>query len=507
MRLARLPRGLAVAAVAAVTVVSLAASAASAAPAAPTAYTVYGSAAPLTWAGSSSMPLGDLRVPFVMGKSNNLAVANANAFLADPDETQTSKTMSGEEINGLTCPAGYTEKTCKDPFLAVAQAAHNKGVDAGHAEQTASFGGKDGHFPGSIHAVTDCTGNCGGQLIRSAGSAVAPYGAFTGYVSVGSSSASHDLSIDDKGRLVSTAISELDNVSIGPKNEVHFSRLVTTAQALGSGAENTKDGRADLRINDFFILDNPVELTRAGLRLANGGPSEQEAYDGAKVLLKKLKDRGITLELPNFDAQLVKTPDHVTVDTQGLRVRFEQSVGNVNASALSNPLALGHATAVVVALNTDRNTDVKPNPNGGVTVQTTPSTSAPVASQGPGQKQTGQPPAAPKSQSPGTKPTVTGGSNPVPPPSSSGPTSTVTPAPTGGGPTTAQPSAEQGSQTTVGETPPAPENPNETALPRIGDVERNLGLRGAHSVSRAFGAFFGLGLILPLARFLIRRLG
>jgi hypothetical protein len=38
-------------------------------------------------------------------------------------------------------------------------------------------------------------------------------------------------------------------------------------------------------------------------------------------------------------------------------------------------------------------------------------------------------------------------------------------------------------------------------------VERKLGLRGAHSVSRAFGAFFGLGLILPLARFLIRRLG
>jgi hypothetical protein len=35
----------------------------------------------------------------------------------------------------------------------------------------------------------------------------------------------------------------------------------------------------------------------------------------------------------------------------------------------------------------------------------------------------------------------------------------------------------------------------------------NLGLRGAHSVSRAFGAFIGLGLILPLSRFLIRRLG
>jgi hypothetical protein len=38
-------------------------------------------------------------------------------------------------------------------------------------------------------------------------------------------------------------------------------------------------------------------------------------------------------------------------------------------------------------------------------------------------------------------------------------------------------------------------------------VERKLGLRGARSVSRAFGAFLGLGLILPLARFVIRRLG
>jgi hypothetical protein len=51
------------------------------------------------------------------------------------------------------------------------------------------------------------------------------------------------------------------------------------------------------------------------------------------------------------------------------------------------------------------------------------------------------------------------------------------------------------------------EDPNYTALPSLDDVQRNLGLRGAHSVSRAFGAFLGLGLILPLARFVIRRLG
>jgi len=53
----------------------------------------------------------------------------------------------------------------------------------------------------------------------------------------------------------------------------------------------------------------------------------------------------------------------------------------------------------------------------------------------------------------------------------------------------------------------APNNPNDVALPSVGDLERNLGLKGARSVSRAFGAFLGLGLILPLSRFLIRRLG
>ena len=67
----RLPRGLAVAAVAVVTVVPLAASAAVAAPAAPTAYAAFGSAQPLYWASASSVPVGYLHVPFVVGKSNN----------------------------------------------------------------------------------------------------------------------------------------------------------------------------------------------------------------------------------------------------------------------------------------------------------------------------------------------------------------------------------------------------------------------------------------------------
>ena len=78
MKLGRLPRGLAVAAISAVTVVPLAASAASAAPAAPTAYAVYGSAEPFYW--GTTPAVGELRVPFIWGKTNNLAVADSSAL-------------------------------------------------------------------------------------------------------------------------------------------------------------------------------------------------------------------------------------------------------------------------------------------------------------------------------------------------------------------------------------------------------------------------------------------
>jgi hypothetical protein len=501
MKLGTLPRGLAVAALAAVTVVPLAASSAAAAPAAPTAYALFGSAQPLVWGNpSSSVPVGNLHVPFVWGKTNNVAVAKAEAKLADPNETV--KPLSGEEISGLQC-AGFDEKVhpCKDPFKPEALVEH-AGPDARHAEKTASFAGKDGKFPGDIQAVIDCGGNCGPQVVRSTGRAAGPSGVLPGYVSIGSSSATHDLSIDDKGRLVSTATSQLDNVSIGPKHEVHFSRLVTTAQAIGAGAANSKDGRADLRISDFYILDNPVELTRAGLRLANGGPSEQEAYDGAKVLLQKLKDRGITLELPNFDAQLTRTPAHVAVDTHGLRVTFGQTVGSVNPSSLTYPLELGHSTAVVAALDAPgRTMDVNENSPGVPTVQNTevPPAPAPPAA-GPTTSPTG-----PRKNvgTPTTKP-ATGEGRGVAQPPTSGVKQGSSPAPvTGDAPPVPAPVVSPPTSTVE---PEIGTNPDEVAL-NLRDLERRLGLRDAQSVSRAFGAFLGLGLILPLARFLIRRLG
>ena len=48
---------------------------------------------------------------------------------------------------------------------------------------------------------------------------------------------------------------------------------------------------------------------------------------------------------------------------------------------------------------------------------------------------------------------------------------------------------------------------NEEAALSVDQVIDTLGLRDARGVSRAFGAFLALGLILPLARFVIRRLG
>lgn len=502
-----LPRALAVAAVAAVTVVPLAASAAGAAPAAPTAYALYGSAQPLRWLGAPVV--NDLVVPIVEGRTGNLANARAEARLAEADDK--TVTLSGDAVEGLSC-TGYTENACnKDAFVASALADHPAGVvEPRHAEQTASFGGPEGKWPGNIQAITDCAGRCGEQVVRSVGRAAASSGRVPGYVRVGSSSSSQDLDVDDKGRLISNARSELRNVAIGPKDEIRFSSLVTTAHGIGSGAANAKDGKADIRITDFFILDTPVELTRAGLRLANPGPSEQEAYDGAKVLVQKLRERGIVLELPNFDTQVVKTPSHVAVDTRGLRVRFEHSAGPVQAGAVASPLELGRATAVVAAVDADQKIEVKENSDG-VVVETTAPTTAPAASGGGtgpssgGTKatQSGGGRGGAQNGTNGTRPpTGTSVKNGTTPPSD---TPTATPAPNGE--PTPPASVDPGTPSGEIADPTALLDPNQTALPSISDVQDKLGLRGAQSVSRAFGAFLGLGLILPLARFVIRRLG
>ncbi|MGH9003044.1 MAG: hypothetical protein ACRDYV_07940, partial [Acidimicrobiia bacterium] len=280
MKLGRLPRGSGALLVAS-TLVLLAPSPASAAAAAPAAYTVLTRAYPLFWAGSSGLPVDGLNVPYVSGVTNNLPLTEAKAALAQPDLSVA--TLRGESIDGLTC-AGFEESKCRDPFLPEAGVNHFS-ADPGHREQAASFAGKDGKYPGSIHALTDCAGDCGNQLVRTLGEAAGPAGGLSGYITIGGSSANHDTTIDGAGRLTGVARSELRDAVIGPKGEIRFSSLTTTATASGLGAPNSKDGRGEIRVENFVILDNAVELTPAGLRLASGAPSEQEAYDGAKALL------------------------------------------------------------------------------------------------------------------------------------------------------------------------------------------------------------------------------
>lgn len=489
MKLGRLPRGLGAMLVASALVV-LAPSPASAAPAAPAAYTVLARAYPLFWAGSSGLPVDSLRVPYVSGVTNNLPITEARAALAQPDLSVTA--MRSEQIEGLTC-AGFEESKCGDPFVPVAEVNHpNLSVEPAHRDQAASFAGKEGKHPGSIHALTDCAADCGNQLVRTMGEAAGPAGGLGGYITIGGSSASHDTSIDSAGRLTGLARSELRDAVIGPRHEITFTSLSTTATASGLGAVNSKDGRGDVRVENLLILDQPVELTSAGLRLANA-TSEQEAYDGAKALLEELKKRGITLEVPDFAAQVDRQPDFVTVKVKGFTVRFDQSVQGppgVPSQTVSQALDLGSSTALVAAFDREREITI----NDGDKVQASPELPAPAP---------GPSPAGPNGPDKGnvSKPVKTPTQRPAPLPNNNGDFEVSAPAPPA-------PAPEQG-EVNGPAVPPSTDpafGPDKTALD-VDDVVDTLGLRGARSVSRAFGAFLGLGLIIPVARFVIRRLG
>ena len=481
MKLGRLLPGLGIAGLAVLVSLPVGAGVASAASAPPPAYYALANGFPLAWSGAG-LSVGDLRVPLVSGRTDNTPVADANAALVLSDLK--AATMSGEEVKGLTC-AGFDEANCKAPFLPYARSERLGADPPPRVERTASFTGKDDKFPGRIHSLVEC-GDCAKDVTRSFAEATGASGGVETYFTIGGSSASQDLSLDDRGRVVSVARSSLSDVVIGPKGEVRFSRLNAIATAFGSGADNAKDGRAEVKVENFVILDNPVELTRAGLRLAGGGPSEQEAYDGAKALLDELKQRGITLGLPDFNAQVDRKPTHVTVQAQGLRVHFERSVQGpqgVQAQSVASDLQLGSTTALVAAA--DRAGKIEVSDNGVAGFEPAPAPT-PVA-QGP-RPRSGRGQAA-DSRSAAPK----------------GPGVTFVPAPkpvTGNeAPSVAAPSPEPGQETVLDEQPPGPEN---VALP---DIPRALGLRDARSVSRAFGAFIGLGLILPIARLVIRRFG
>jgi hypothetical protein len=486
MKLGRLLRGLGAAGLVALVSAPLGAGVASAAPPPPPAYTALTKAYPLAWSGAG-LSVGDLRVPYVSGLTNNAAVADAHAVLALSDLKRT--TMSGEEINGLSC-TGFSDTDCKDPFLPHARSERLAGSEPPRIERTASFVGKEGKFPGRIHSLVECGADCTKDVTHSFAEASGASGEVATYFAIGGSSASQELSLDDRGRLVSVARSTLNDVVIGPKGEVRFSRLTTAATAFGSGADNAKDGRVDLRVENFVILDNPVELTRAGLRLAGGGPSEQEAYDGAKALLEKLKERGITLGLPDFNAQIDRKPDHATVQVQGLRVHFERSVQGpqgVQAQSVASDLELGSTTALVAA--SDKAGKIEVSDKDGEVVVDSSKLVQPSAG---GPAETARPRSG-KSQGNDSRSVAKGpGLTFVP----------QTPAPGAQVPSALpQPATPANPDTALsGE----PSRPDQVAFP---DVGRALGLRDARAVSRAFGAFLGLGLILPVARLVIRRFG
>ena len=116
-----------------------------AAPAAPTAYTVFGKAQPLVWGSSSSVPVGNLHVPFVSGKTNNVAIAKSDAKLADPDENP--KPLAGDAISRPDLHAATTRSSARTRSSRMAQAEH-AGPDARHLEQAATFAGQGREVPG-----------------------------------------------------------------------------------------------------------------------------------------------------------------------------------------------------------------------------------------------------------------------------------------------------------------------------------------------------------------------
>ena len=511
MKLGRLLGGLSTAS--ALTLASFClAPASGAAPTPPASYAAVARAYPLFWDGYGGLSVEDeLRVPYVSGLTNHAPISRAEAVLALPDLS--TKTLSGEQIHGLTCK-GYTEKRCADPFLPEATANHSS-VDPVNARQEAAFGGLDNKWPGRIEALNSCDGDCGNQLVRTMSEAVAPPGAIPNMISIGSQLARQDVTVDESGRVAGVATSELRDVVIGPEGEVTFSRLTSTARAVGAGADNAKDGHSTVSVADMVILGNPVELTGAGLKLSHGAVSEQEAYDGAKALLAELRqEHGIGVEFGNQADDIVREASQVTVRVDALTVRFDPSVQTPQSvgKSIEQIVHLGSSTMLVMAFDRERQIDVSYEGDD-VVVQAQPEGQAPAAppSSAPaptsstagtatpstaGQAKSGQPgPHVPK-PSPNGDVRVKVKPNPAPAPA---------PAPTA-------PPVAPGVELEGEALPAAPTT--ESPLPSTGVDEEAFGikdisegLKDARAVSRAFGAFLALGLVLPLARFVIKRFG
>jgi hypothetical protein len=161
-----------------------------------------------------------------------------------------------------------------------------------------------------------------------------------------------------------------------------------------------------------------------------------------------------------------------------------QGPQGVPTQGVASDLELGTVTALVAAVEEPgkiqvRNGDVVLETSGDLHDVRTPAVAPP-------------PQPAPKGNRP---------SEPVPPVVRVKPVITVGPPTPDGPPGRPVETPPDAATDEVASPPPAPET---QAFP---DIRRALGLRDARAVSRAFGAFIALGLVLPLARLVIRRFG
>jgi len=272
----------------------------------------------------------------------------------------------------------------------------------------------------------------------------------------------------------------------------------------------------------MVVLGNPVELTGAGLKLSHGAVSEQEAYDGARALLAKLRsEHGISLEFGDQADDILREASQVTVRVQALRVRFDPRVAAPQrvGERIEQVIHLGASTMVLMAFDRERQIDVSYEGDD-VVVQAQPE-AQPAASPPAGPAPSATAPSAapaPSATAPAKAPQASGSSSSPRLPSNAKVKVRVNPARPAPAPAPTPAAPDPAPEVGAGEAVPPPAAV-EVPLPERGATTEGLGeealglpdlgrsLKDARAVSRFFGAFLALGLVLPLARFVIRRFG
>lgn len=439
---------------------------------------------PVRVGGSGAAAGVDLLVPYATGLTGVEGSTDAASALVVADFTRRS--LASPELRNLTCSVDIAPEECREPFSPLLLATQ----EAPGWDRSASFDRPATDADSSPTARLQATI---GSDRRSFSEASSPGGALRGYLSFETATARGEARVDESGRVVTVARAELSGVVIGPNGEIRAEQLRTIASSGWVGSEAAREPRASVEVDGLIILDQPVELTPQGLRLRQGAPSEQEAYDGARVLLLELASRGIAVEAPVWGID--RSGGGVAARAQGFRVRFEQAVtgGPVEAPRLVYEIELGSSSASIApgVLSRPRATE-----GGSLDVFSADlglrrfeSPAAQPAPAGSVERSAGNRRSRPGSPDRGESEAAAAGAveaGPAPPtgePSASFPPESVGERPT-------QTSAEL----------------SEIAAPTLGPSRSAESRRAARSVSGAFGAFLGLALVLPIARVIIRRL-